>query len=255
DRFPEIEVVVYTHCGNDLEENVAPNFRYPAVAPVVARDEETGQFCEVDVPYLTVEEGESFMKWQRPPQPAPRPETKVEWLQKHSALCYRLGIALQRLRAESYPPLDPYSVDDMVPPEDHYRWRSWSVDHEGYAAMQWTLAQMQQVCEERGVELVATSVTCGLDRDIEDPWRFAKECKTAGVRFVSLEEALRDDLPSYMCRRVNGELELHFGALGTATYATVLGPVIEQFLLARHGSQEVSNQQETTDQQREEEQR
>jgi len=255
DRFPEIEVVVYTHCGNDLEENVAPNLRYPAIAPVVAREKWTGRFREVNVAEPTVEPGESFLTWQRPRQLPPPPESTAQWLQSRSALCYRLGVVTRRLTGPSYTPLDPYTINDIIPPGEQDRWRAWAEQHEGYAALQWVLAEMDQVCKDRGVDLIATSVTCGLDTDLEDPWRFAKECKAAGVRFVTLEDALSDDLLSHMCWRINGEIELHFGTLGMATYATVLAPVVEQLLVARRDSQQVSDQQEAADQHRKEEQR
>ncbi|MEE8452220.1 MAG: hypothetical protein V3R99_09905 [Thermoguttaceae bacterium] len=248
ERFPEIEVVVYTHCGNDLEENVVPNFRYPAKTPVVVRDQRTGRFREIDVTEPTVAPGESFLTWQRPPQASSPPESTAQWLQARSALCYRLGVALRRFDQQSIASLDPNEIDDMVLPADVDRWRAWAERHDGYAALQCVLAEMGRICEQRGVDLVVTSVTCGLDLDLEDPRRFAKECKAAGVPFVTLEDAFTDDLMSYMSRRTDGRIEEHFGTHGTATYAAVLAPVVERLLAARRDSPKVLNQHETADQ-------
>ena len=240
-QFPEIVAVVYTHCGNDLQENVVPNLRYPAKSPVVVRDQRTGQFREVDVTEPTVAFGESFLEWQPPARPNGR-EKAPGWLQTHSALYHRGVVAMRRFDCESIASLDPHQINDTVPPADYGKWRAWALRYDGQEALQWLLEEMGRFCRAHDAALIVTSVTCGLDPDLEDPGRFARQCEAAGVRFVGLEDAFTGDLMSYMSRRTNGRIEEHFGTHGTKTYAAVLAPVLESILLSRDESQSSEQQ-------------
>ena len=230
-RFPSIKVVVYTHCGNDLEENLVPNLRFPAKSPVVVVDDAApGKFRAVEVSEPVVGWGESFLSWQPPPVERTAVGRLGDWLDARSAVCHQLIPWVRRMGAARLDSLDPWKIDNTVTPEQYDHWRAWAMLNGGYDAFVPLLKEMDRICRDHGAALVVTSVTCGLDPDLPDPRRFARVCDQAGVRFVSLEGQLTGDLMSYMSLRTDGSVEEHFGPRGTQAYAAALTPVVEEIL-------------------------
>ena len=88
---------------------------------------------------------------------------------------------------------------------------------------------MKQICERRGVAFVATCY-CNCVDDDQPSVEFAAHCAAQGVQFVSLVKEFTGDPSLYTCRRVNGRTDLHYGRLGTKTYAAALAPALQQIL-------------------------
>jgi len=238
ERFDGIQVAVYTYCGNDLEGNMVANLYFPALAPVVVRDEGGDGFREVEVTEPAVAWGESFINFEFPSVVRERMNrepgfgTPVEkWLDTHSAMWHHSRLALGRAFPERVgePVLPGGSV--KVSPSEYAHWHQWAREHGGSEFLRWILGEMLQLCRDHGVEFLATAyhTTAHQEAAIE----FAADCAAQGIPFVSLAEFFPGDPSLYTCRQVDGRQDAHFGTLGTQRYAAGLVPTLTRILPAR----------------------
>jgi hypothetical protein len=228
ERFPNVQAAVYTFCGNDLEENVVPNFRFPLKAPYLLRDERTGRFREVEISDPVIPWGEYFCGWHAP-QPDPSSGTRmIQWLGARSALFYRCLMGVRRIDFAAWRPLEFPDGKHAVPVSEYAKWHDWAAQNGGNDALRQLLAEMDQICRRHAAAFLATSAFNGSDR--VSCRAFATNCAAAGVQFISLEHAFTGAPSLYMCARVDGRLDEHYGPLGTRTYARALAPAIERIL-------------------------
>jgi hypothetical protein len=116
----------------------------------------------------------------------------------------------------------------VVPPADYVKWHDWAAQNGGNDAMRQLLAEMAEACRSHGAAFVATSSFNGSDRGSSRA--FATNCAAAGVQFVSLEDEFTDNPRVYICARVDGQFDEHYGPLGTKTYAKALAPALKRIL-------------------------
>ncbi|MHC4180503.1 MAG: hypothetical protein ACYSWU_23625 [Planctomycetota bacterium] len=228
ERFPSIKVAVYTYCGNDIEENIVPNIRYPFKTPYLAHDEATGRFREVEVTDPAIPSGKLFYGWTPPPRVLSRRERVTQWLEDRSALLNRCLAGIRRLDSGR---VGPHRFPDgkaIVPPCDYGKWHIWAAENGGRQALRQLLAEMDQICRNHGAAFLATCSVNG--HDFASSRAFAVDCAEAGVRFVSLEEQFTDNPAVYTCVRVDGQYDEHYGPVGTKTYAKALAPALKQIL-------------------------
>ena len=227
-RFAQIKLAVYTFCGNDLEENVVPNFRFPFTAPYLVRDEQTGRFREVEVSEPLVPWGECFLG-QPVPTPPPNTATEItQWLEARSVLLRNCLMGVRGIDFGGFAEREFPDGKHMVPPSDYAKWHDWAAQNGGNDALRQLLAEMDQACRTHGAAFVATCSFNGSDRTSSQA--FATNCAAAGVQFVSLEDEFTDNPRVYTCARVDGQFDEHYGPLGTKTYAKALAPALKRIL-------------------------
>ncbi len=225
-RFATVQVVVYTHCGNDVEETMIPNLRTPAKAPAMLRDPETGAFREVEVSQPAVPWGEDFLAWRPPPPPTIAGKV-TRWIETRSALCRHFIQAAREIRVE-FVEIEFPDGRSVVPLKDFGMWNHWARHHGGNEVMQRLLGEMQRISRDHGAALITTTFANGTEIQAADC--FAKNCEAAGVPFVDLRGAFQDDPRSYGALREDGEYDTHYGPLGTKTYAAALTPALIRIL-------------------------
>jgi len=240
-RFPQkIKVAVYTFCGNDLEENVVPNFRFPLKTPYLVRDQQTGRFQEVEVTDPVVPWGEYFLGR---PVPTPPPSTTsqiTQWLEARSVLLRNCLMGLRRIDFGGSAPLEFPDGKHVVPPSDYVKWHDWAAQNGGNDALRQLLAEMAEACRSHGAAFLATSSFNGSDRGSSQA--FATNCAAAGVQFVSLEDEFTDKPWVYTCARVDGQFDEHYGPVGTKTYAKALAPALKRILRSQASAPETDAQ-------------
>ncbi len=229
-RFPDIVVVVYTHCGNDPMENMVPNLRFPAKAPVIMRDAETGNLREVEVSDPVAPWGRAIFPWtplNAPPVKKPATQSTAEWIESHSAIWSLVTEPWYEFREDYLPPRE-FPGNEVLSPADHDYWGDWATQNGGDEIIQHLLVEMNQICRSRGAAFLATDYLTGLNDHRSD--RFAQLCAAAGVRFASIDRQFAGASESLVSRRVDGERDEHYSALGTKAYAAGLAPAIKQLL-------------------------
>lgn len=228
ERFPRIKVAVYTFCGNDLEENVVPHFRYPFKAPYMVRDEQTGRFREVEVSEPAIPFGEPFLGCALS-LPVPSTSEKLSgWLEARSALFYCCLKGWRRIDFTGSASVEFPDGKHQVPVSDYVKWHNWAAQNGGNNAIRQLLIEMDRICRKHGAAFVATCSFNGSDRG--SCRAFETNCAEAGVRYVSLEQEFTDNPTIYICRRIDGMHDEHYGPLGTKTYANALAPALKQIL-------------------------
>lgn len=215
ERFPDVKAVVYTHCGNDLEENLMPDMRFPVKVPVVERDARTGRFREVEVSNPAVPWGEKFYERDLPRSAANTMARATRWLDAHSAICHQCRIGWRRIAGRP-PGDDPESLN------------TWAQENGGEEVLRWLVVEMDRICRSRGVVFVATSFYGG--EDASTPKVFGEMCVAEGIRYVRLENHFTAKASSYLARRVDGRYDPHYGPLGTKTYAAAVAPMLRKVL-------------------------
>lgn len=231
-RFPRIKAAVYTVCGNDLEETMVPNLRYPLKAPVMVRDDETGQFREIEVAEPAVPWGEGFYGWQAP-EPVPSTPAKLaHWLETRSVLCHRCLAGWRRVSLGLFHRPEFPDGKRVVSPARYAQWHDWAVRNGADEVLRRLLVEMDRACRAHGATLV---VTCALGATTFEASRAlsakcAAHCAAAGVRFVSLENQFTGNPRSYSSRRTDDQCDAHYGPLGTQAYARALAPAFKQIL-------------------------
>jgi len=234
-QFESIVAVVYTHCGNDLEENMVPNLRNPARAPVMLRDEATGEFREVDVTELAVPPGEDFLDWEPEPLPHSSPTTAEKvtaWMERHSALCHFVFARVREIHEEFFE--DEYEFPSgkyFVPASEYGKWNAWARRHGGEEVLQRLVVEMDGICRDHGAAFLTTSYADGTE--IEAAERFAEICAEVDVRFVDLKHAFQGPWRSYFALRTDGTYDPHYGPEGTKAYAAALAPALNEVLRSR----------------------
>ena len=230
-RFPQIEIAVYTFCGNDLEENMVPNFRAPFKAPYMVEDPETWEFREVEVSDPAVPWGSDFSEWKPPPFV---PSTRVrvtKWLEAHSALLNRCLAGLRQIDSNSFNSLEFPDGKRVVPSSQYVKWHGWAAQNGGNFALQKLFAQMDLICRNHSAAFVVTCASDGHDTPTSDA--VASNCAAAGVQFVNLDDQFTGDPQAYASLRADGRYDNHYGPLGTKTYAEALAPALIRILKAR----------------------
>ncbi|HUT09578.1 MAG TPA: hypothetical protein VMY42_03710 [Thermoguttaceae bacterium] len=232
ERFANIVAVVYTHCGNDLEENVVPNLRNPARAPVMLRDDATGEFREVDVAELAVPPGRNFLGWKPEPLP-PRTPTALEraavWIEEHSALGHFFLSGWRKIEEEF--DLREYefpSGKHFVPVSEYAKWNTWAGRHGGEEVLQRLVVEMDRICREHGAAFLTTTYADG--SELEAAEMIARICAAVDVPFVDSKPAFRGPWRFYSALRTDGTYDPHYGPEGTKTYAVALAPALKQVL-------------------------
>ncbi len=228
ERFSCIKAAVYTYCGNDLEENTVPDFRYPFKGPYLVRDQRTGKFREVEVTDPAVPWGKRFYGWTPPPPLLSTPDKVTGWLEDRSVLLRRCLEGWRRIDFGPFSPLEFPDGKQIVPPSDYAKWHAWAAENGGREALQELLAEMDRICRSRGAAFLATCSYNGSDRGSSRS--FAADCAEAGVQFSSLEKEFTDTSSIYTCVRVDGRYDEHYGPLGTQTYAKALAPALKRIL-------------------------
>ncbi len=235
ERFPQIQLAVYTFCGNDLEESMVPNLRFPLKAPVMLRDAQTGEFQEVEVSEPAVPWGQGFLHWD-PDQPVSASGSRVTaWLATRSALCYQCLAGWRRLNANRFDSQGFPNGTQVVPPEDHYYWHIWAAENGGDEVLRRLLVEMDEACRAHGAVLVVTSAFAGTQYEAcrEFSAWCADVCAEAGVPFVPLDHEFADGLKPYTCVRLGGMPDGHLNPRGTKAYARALAPTLKRILRAR----------------------
>ena len=232
ERFPNINVVVYTHCGNDLEESLVADVQYPALAPVVVEDRQTGQFSEVEVAHPAVPWGENFLTWRPACPPPSRWSHVAAWLHVHSALCHHCLLTLERYFARC--PSRDKPMQQVEPPDlpiNRMHWHDWAkTKRHGDKIMCKLLADMRENCRSHGAELLVTSVYTGLDKSTP---KESRDCAQVGVPYMSLVEHFPLSSAAYTAVRCDGRYDPHYNATGTKTYAAALAPTLLEVLRNR----------------------
>ncbi len=228
ERFPQIKVAVYTFCGNDLEENLVPNFRAPFKAPFMAQDPETEKFREVEISDPAVPWGKGFIGWEPPPVVASAGTRITGWIEARCALFHR---CLNGLRRIDFGPGNTLEFPDgkhVVPYSQHARWHDWAAQNGGHYALQQLLAEMDQICRSRGVAFLTTCASDGSDSVASQA--MAVNCAEAGVQFVTIGKEFTGSPLDYASLRVDGGHDRHYGPVGAKTYAQALAPTLKQIL-------------------------
>ena len=225
ERFPSIRVVVYTFCVNDYGENMIPEMRFPAEAPVVVRDPETNRFVETDVTNPRVPWGSNFRQWC-----ADRPEHEqaASWTDAAaggSALFHHCRLGWRWTDVVYFRGLQLLERDQPVPVDDVLMWQAWAVHNGGREILRQLLGEMQQDCDEHQATFLVTGATYN-ELNIPEAPTFAEDCAKAGVRLVSLDAKFTPDARPYIAKFTNGVWEGHFNARGNRAFAEVLAPVV-----------------------------
>lgn len=157
ERFDCIEIVVYTHCGNDLEENMVANIHFPCKSPVVARDSSSGEFRVVEVTDPAVPWGESFRNWRSPAVAADRGTRRPHfvaqletWLDTHSALWHHSRTELVSVLPKSDNTQTLPHGTDGTPPSEYANWNDWAMHNGADEILQRLLGEMLQTCRDHG---------------------------------------------------------------------------------------------------------
>ena len=217
DRFPQIVVAVYTHCGNDLAESVVPDMRFPVKVPVAEWDADPERIREIEVTDPAVPWGESFLRWE-PPGPPPDAAEKVSrWLEVRSALWHICLIGIRRLGAD-------VELTDA-------QWDAWARSHGGEEILEGLLVEMDRLCRDRGATFVTTSFYSG--NEVRTPKEFGGAAVAEGIPYVSLVEHFTEEPETYLARRVDGQYDSHYGPTGTKTYAKAMAPALRKILRSR----------------------
>ena len=224
EQFPDINVVVYTYCGNDLEENMVPNLRCPLGAPWMKRVGDGWQEMEVTDP--TAPWGHSFLGWQpRPPETA---EIATAWMASHSLLASRCLDGWRNL---------PFLLEDepAFPPSDRLPWTStyaswheWAARHGGWDAMKRLLEDLKNACGRRDAVLLVTLFHDGTP-ECNHP-ELEEICTDLGILFVNPGGAFSGSPDQYKAMRTDGQYDPHYGPMGTQALAKALAPVVEHAL-------------------------
>jgi len=236
-RYDCIQAVIYTYCGNDLEGNMVANLYFPALAPVVARDEFTGNLREIEVSDPAVAWGENFLDWQ--PRSTLEEQTAAlgggvrlaKWLDTHSAVWHHSRVGLgQAFPQPKGPSVQPGGCQ-MIPCHEYSSWHRWASENGGHEILRRLLVEMLQLCRTHDVAFLATAYNtrehhgCAVD--------FAEDCDAQKIPYVDMLEYFPGDSTAYTCRRVDGRNDAHFGVLGTKCYAAALTPPLTRILRAR----------------------
>lgn len=233
-RFPEIVAAVFTHCGNDIEESMVPNLRYPAKAPVVMHDAKTGRFREVELTGPVVAWGQAIFPWDGPiatPEEPTATREAADWLATRSVIAVLCLETWDEL-CDAYPTPREFPAGIEMPlATDLIYWHAWALRNGGEDVSRLLLAEMDKECRDRGVVFLTTDYLTGLDDYRSD--RFAELCGAAGVRFASIDHQFAKATKAYVAQRVSGEYDGHYSAVGTKAYAAGLAPVLQRILPAR----------------------
>ncbi|NQU26552.1 MAG: SGNH/GDSL hydrolase family protein [Candidatus Nealsonbacteria bacterium] len=217
DRFPQVVVAVYTHCGNDLAESLVPDLRFPIKVPVAEWHANPEEIREIEVTEPAVPWGTSFLRWEPPGPPPGVVEGASRWLDTCSALWHRCRIGMRRLGGD-------VELTDA-------QWNAWARTHGGEEVLGGLLVEMDRLCQDRDVTFVTTSFYSG--SEIGTPSDFAETATAEGIRHVSLIEHFTDPAQTYLARCVDGQTNAHYGPTGTKTYAAAMAPALCEILRSR----------------------
>ncbi|MGE0605999.1 MAG: hypothetical protein AB7O62_02655 [Pirellulales bacterium] len=224
ERFPETRLAVYGYCANDYFENLNPGVYAPAWAP---------SLWQADDGWRQIEPTPGDRAWGQP-FASPRPvrgwrRRQTDSVRAHSALANQALFGLRAFvgHAESAPArtLPRGSVVGTFG-SDASQQREWAEKHQGDFVLTYLLQEMQAVCDQHGVALLAVEIP---NRSPSDG-TFAERCQQAQVRCLD-PPAFRAGLPDdCLALKVDGTLDSHLGPRGTRRLAEELAPAIKELL-------------------------
>jgi len=230
DRYPDMQVVVYAFCFNDLNDTMLSML--PLAVGPTARLDSSGGLVIDEVQHLPAPEGSTY--WQCE-WPAP---SFFDRLASWSAL-------YQAAAAEGWLPKGRLFITQA----EYHRWRLWAIEQGAWTISEKLLRQMRQLCERRGVKFLATCVKT-IDVVPGVPEKFEAMCLRTGIPHVAVYPHFTEPIDEYLALYQAGGRDMHYGPKGAETFAAAIAPAVKELLREAEAKTPNATERETDNLQR-----